>query len=164
MEPSFSGVCYLLSETRVSQIKIKVSTFFSIFGDLPFWRRFAFNIFKKWNCPPFFVLIGSLADITKQTLMFVFGFVIWFTASGQLRSNIICKNTITLSISDLSMSILLKTRIKQHKFLEKLSMKRGNFQDEFRRQIKIEPGYLSGGLNAQSDLASCEDNTVFMDN
>ena len=93
---------------------------------LPFWRRFALNIFKKWNYLLFFVLIGNFVDITKQTLMFVFGFVIWFTATGQFLSHIICKNTITLSISDLSMPILLKSTKKQHKLLAELSMNNGN--------------------------------------
>ena len=116
------------------------------------------NIFKKWKCPLFFVLVESFADITKQILRSVFGFVIRFTANGQFRSNIICKNAITLSISDLSMSIRLKSMKKQHKFLEKWSAKRGNFQDDPRRQMKIEQGYLSGGLEVQSDLASGEDN------
>ena len=117
---------FIMNQTRVSQIKIKMSTFFSIFGAHPFWRRFALNIFKKWNCPLFFVLIGSLADITKASLRSVFGFVIWFTASGQFGRNIICKNTITLSISDLSMLIVLKSMKKQHQFAENLSTKRGN--------------------------------------
>ena len=36
-------------------------------------------------------------------------------------------------------------------------MKRGNFRDEPRRQMKIELGYLSGGLQAQSDLLHRED-------
>ena len=105
--------------------KNKSVHFFSIFGAHPFWRRFALNIFKKCKCPLFSVLIGSLDDITKASLRSVFGFVIWFTANGQLRSNNMCKNTITLSVSDLSLSILLKSMKKQHEFLAELSMKRG---------------------------------------
>ena len=41
------------------------------------WRRFAFNIFKKWMCPLCLVLIGALGDKTKQSLRFDFRFVIW---------------------------------------------------------------------------------------
>ena len=36
-------------------------------------------------------------------------------------------------------------------------MKRGQFRDEPRRQMKIELGYLSGGLGAQTNLPSLED-------
>ena len=139
--------------SMVSQMKIKVSTFFSIFGALPFWRRFALNIFKKWNCLLLFVLIGSLADVTKVCLMFVFRFVIWITASGQFVSNIICKNTTTLSISDLSMLIVLKSTKKQHKFLAELSTKSGNISRCASPPNENRPGVFTRGTWSSVGLA-----------
>ena len=78
--------------------------------------------------------------------MSVFGFVIWFTANGQFLSNVICKNTITLSILDLSVSIFLKTMKNTTSLWRTYQRKEETFPDEPRRQMKIELGYLSGGL------------------
>ena len=53
-----SGPMDLFNEVRLNQglpDKNKSVHFFNIFGPHPFWKRFAFNIFKKWMCPLFFV-------------------------------------------------------------------------------------------------------------
>ena len=141
----------------VSQMKIKMSTLAEFCGLFLFWRRFALDNSKNGKCPLSLVLIGDFVDKTQQSLRLVFRFVIRYQTSGQFQSNIICQRGLVHSISALSTPFLLKSMKKQHKFVENLSTTNGKFQDEPRRQVEIERGYLSRGLPAQSDLATAED-------
>ena len=61
---------------RVSQTKIKVSTFAEFLCLFPLLGRFAFNNSKKWMCLLSFSLIGPFWQKTKKSWVLSFGFVI----------------------------------------------------------------------------------------
>ena len=132
-----------------------MSTLAEFFGLFLFWKRFALDNFKNWKCPFCLVLIGDFVDKTQQNLRLVFRFVIRFETTGQFQTNIICQRGLVHSILAVSTPFLLKSMKKQHKFVENLSTRKGKFQDEPRRQMKIEQAYLSKGLVKSVGLGHC---------
>ena len=127
----------------LSQFKNKVFTFAELLWLFPFLRRFAFNIFKKCIYPFCLALIGVFLAENKMVLSFVFRFCDCHQGHWLVSWSFSMQKYGLAFLNRSEQVHSPQSNENSSKFWREIIPEKRKKEKTVRRQMKIEPGYLS---------------------